>query len=283
MQTNEREIIIEHALGLEDKENLEIMLDIIATEPKLQEIINTSLKKSGKFDFKEIDIQSWYSLAPGLRKSIIETVVENSSDIMRKDNDIGSKRRIIEHALENEKNLAMTLDIIFSGPELSQRIAMKFLKELEGFVRKELEESRQWDDFKLGDNPYKSHRPIIFSVSKKKWGEQYRVGIQSGYSGRGVEIGAVFSDNHSLLRDELDEKLEIKREPNSLPGGWIKRLYSSDPDNWNYENWCDTDTLVKMSTETGCVVKNVGEHLIKILKGSEPVIDKWIEENPLDG
>ena len=254
------------------------MLDIIAAGPQ----IVTSEEKSGKFKkfkkFKEIDI-------PSLDRS-------NEYKNMSKDNDSEEQRIIIEHALKNEENLAMTLDIIAAQNELHEQIIKPFLEKLEGFVCEKLKESRLWDDFKLGDNPFKSHRPIIFSVSKKKWGEQYRVGIQSGYSGRGVEIGAVFSDNHSSLRDELDEKLEIKREPNSLPGGWIKRLYSSDPDswnnkkdpnNWNYENWCDTDTLVKMSTETGCVVKNVGEHLIKILKGAEPVIDKWIEEHPLDG
>ena len=304
--SGESEIIIKHALENKEKENVAIVLDIIHTD--MVKRIETLLKDHE--DFADVNIGQWYSLAPGLRKSIIETVVKNSSDIMRKDNDSGSERIIIEHALENEKNLAMVLDIIFAGPELRQRIIKPFLKQLQCFIEKELDMS-QWD-FEWGDkfkddpsiifkDPYRNEDSIIFRVSKETWrekgGPQYSVGIRSRHEGKAVEIGAFFNvDNRNVdnrsLRDELDEKLEINREPNNLPDGWIKRLYSSDPngwnykndpDSWNYANWRDTDTLVKMSTETDRVVNVVGEHLIDILKGAEPVIDEWVKENPLNG
>ena len=60
MQTNEREVIIEHVLGDKKKENLEVALDIISMSQEIRErIIKTFLEKLKGFIHKKLDMSRW--------------------------------------------------------------------------------------------------------------------------------------------------------------------------------------------------------------------------------
>ena len=277
MQTNEREIIIEHAL--ENEKSLEIMLDIIATDPKLQQIINTSLEKSGKFDFKEINMRSWYSLDPRLRKSITETVVKNSSDIMSKDNNSGNERIIIEHALKNKKNLEMTLDIISAENELSERIIKPVLEKLKdfickGFICKKLDMS-QWDlKKKLG---YTSRGNISLSFGVSNQNGPISILLQS--YGKYLYIGVFSSPNIWSSMNHLSCKLNKKLGKGESSEWWIwyQPLECSKR---NYTEWRNKDTLIKMHTDPDCVVEDIGNHLLRIIEVAKPEIEEWVKQNP---
>ena len=293
MQTNEKEIIIEHAL--ENEKSLEIMLDIIATDPKLQQIINTSLEKSGKFDFKEINMRSWYSLDLGLRKSITETVVKKSSDIMSKDNNSGKERMIIEHALENEKNLEMTLDIISAGDELRERIIKPFLKELQVFICKKLDMSQldmsQWEwETELYDKPFEGNKYHSFGIKFDQEPfdqepfdqEPIVISLLGNPTGNNLDIYiAVLTTNQLFhksrdLRCKLDKTFGKGDEPNEQ---W-KRWFWSQPLKPSYADWYSKGTLIEMRTETDRVVKDIGKRLLEIIKVAKPEIEKWVKQNP---
>ena len=283
MQTNEREIIIEHAL--ENEKNLEIMLDIIAADPKLQQVINTSLEKSGKFDFKEINMRSWYSLDPGLRESITETVVKNSSDIMSKDNNSGNERIITEHALKNEENLEMTLDIISMSQEIHERIIKTFLEKLKdfickGFICKKLDMSQWVFNKELYNNQGKRYRK--FGVSRKALEINVILEDRSTYySDLIIGVHSEYVESQEHLRKQLNRKLNKTLEKgNGSNSWWIWYQSLKKPsDDWDYIDWNNKDTLVKMHSNPDCVVKHIGNRLLEIIKVAKPVIEEWVEKN----
>ena len=60
MPTNERDIIMEHVLDLDNKENLEMALDIISRSQEIRErIIKTFLEKLKGFICKKLDMSQW--------------------------------------------------------------------------------------------------------------------------------------------------------------------------------------------------------------------------------
>ena len=275
MHTNEREIIIEHALDLEDKKNLEMILDIIATKPKLKQIIKISLEKSGKSDFVD-DIQSWYSLDPGLRKSIIKTVVENSSDRTFEQND--SENVIIEHALENEKNLEIALDIIFAYTDLRQRITNNFREKLQVFLKnkKKLTESQfKWQFEWEGD-----FQEVLGVTSKAEDLPEVRIWINPNsetdrFIGIHVESLKPSLPAWNPLKSKLEAKL--KKGSNRKNPYWIWKT-----PNWKYKDWTDKDNLIKMHTEEA--VKDVGNYFLEIVIEAEPLINEWwVKENAHNG
>ena len=269
MQTNEREIIIDHALeNEENEENVAIVLDITSTHTDMVKRIETLLKDHE--DFVDVNIWHWHSLSPGLRKSIIKTVVENSSDITFEQNDNANKGKIIiEHALKNEENLEMTLDIIFAGYELRQRIINNFWGKLQDFIKQ---------DFKKKGLDMQGDFQGYWGTSKSEDLPQITIYIQHR-SEKNKFIGIhVDSDsfNNSPTRNFLKSKLDDEWGKGDDHGYWIWKT-----SNWKYKNWQDPDTLIKM--HTGEAVEDIGNDLLKIVEVAEPVIDEWVKENPLNG
>ena len=268
MQTNEREIIIEHALDLEDKENLEIVLDITSPHTDLVNRIAALLKDQN--DFVEVNILHWHSLAPWLRKEIIETVVTNSSDGTFEQNDNANKGEIIiEHALKNEENLEMTLDIIFAGYELRGRIIDDFLEKLQVFIKKELDMSR-WDFQEYWDVTSKSLPKVKIGICRNPHRDNKQF--------IGIHVGSLkpLSPKWYRLKSKLEAKLKEGYDRKNQHWIWKTR-------DWEYKDWTDKDTLIKMHTETNCVVKEIGEYFLKICGEAELVIDKWVKENAHNG
>ena len=272
MQTNEREIIIDHAL--ENVENVAIVLDITSAATDLVKRINETLMKDHD-DFGGVNIWHWHSLEPGRRKEIIKTLMTNSSDRTFEQNDNANKGEIIiDHALENEKNLEMTMDIIFAGYELRLRIVKTFLKKLEAFI---CLNKPKWI-FEERDDPFRQGPRTIFVFSKKAWQGQYGIGLRSRYGTGLVAIGVHKAGENTPsiedLKSELDEKFEI----GTSDSDWVW-LPKDDSSSWDYKEW-KTDVHIKMYNKKA--VEDIGNYLLEIVKVAEPVIDKWLEENPLD-
>ena len=74
---------------------------------------------------------------------------------------------IIEHVLENEKNLDVALDIISLTPEIHSCIIKTFLGELKVFICEELDklDMSQWKwETELYNNPYGEEKPYFWRV-----------------------------------------------------------------------------------------------------------------------
>ncbi len=281
MQTNEREIIIEHAL--EDKENVNvaIVLDITSAATDLVNRIETLLEKHG--DFGDVNIWHWNSLGSVLRKKIIKTSVTNSSDGTFEQNDNANKGEIIiEHALKNKKNLEMTLDIIFAGYELRQRIVKTFLTELKGFICKKLDMS-QWDwETGLCDKPFEGNNYHSFGVYIKFEEEPVVISLSGNPTGNNLEIYIAvhtdnkrFHDSMDCLRSMLNEAFPGTRKSDKRWFWWSPSLKKYS----NYADWYNKDTLIKMHIETDAVVQDIGKHLLEIIRVAKPEIEKWVKKN----
>lgn len=282
MQTNEREIIIEHAL--EDKENVNvaIVLDITSVATDLVNRIETLLEKHG--DFVDVNIWHWNSLGSVLRKKIIKTSVTNSSDGTFEQNDNTNKGEIIiEHALKNKKNLEMTLDIIFAGYELRQRIVKTFLKELKGFICKKLDMSQWGWKTELCDKPYGGNKYRIFGVASKfgVLDKSVFISLSGNPTGNNIYIG-VFTNNELFYKsmNRLKSRLDNEFGPVKSEASWWFWYQSLEsPNCWDYTDWTNKDTLIKMHTERCRVVKDVGNHLLRIINVAKPEIEKWVQKN----
>ena len=64
--------------------------------------------------------------------------------------------------------------------------------------------------------------------------------------------------------------------PESVLWIWYQYLKSA---NWNYADWTNKDTLIKMHTETDRVVEDIGNRLIEIIEVAKPEIEKWVQRN----
>ena len=281
MQTNEREIIIEHAL--ENKENVAIVLDITSAATDLVNRIETLLEKHE--DLVDVNIWHWNSLGSVLRKKIIKTSVTNFSDRTFEQNDNANKGEIIiEHALENKKNLEMTLDIIFAGYELRQRIVKTFLEELKGFIYKKLNMS-QWDwETELCDNPYGGNRYRIFGVYSKfgVLNESVFISLSGNPTGNNLYIG-VFTNDTLFYKsmNHLKSRLDNEFGPGKSEASWWFWYQSLEsPNCWDYTDWTNKDILIKMHTDRKRVVKDIGNRLLRIIEVAKPEIKKWVQQNP---
>ncbi len=187
---------------------------------------------------------------------------------------------IIEHALENEENLAMVLDIISVGYEPHQQIIETFLKKLEVFIDKKLDISQsQWKfNRELYDNPPGS-RYRKFGVSEKTKKINVILEDRSTYYSDliiGVHSEYVESQEH-LLRKHLNRKLNKTLGKGNGPNHWWIWYQSLKSSNWDYTDWNNKDTLIKMHTETDAVVQDIGKHLLRIIEVARPVIEEWVK------
>ena len=193
---------------------------------------------------------------------------------------------IIEHALKKE-NLEVALDIISSAQEIRSRIIKPFLKELQVFICKKLDMSQldmsQWD-WKT-ELDYTSHGNISlrFGVSNKN--EPVSILLKS--SGKVIYIGVFSSSNiwsHesiNRLRSKLDRFGSSEDQWNQSEWLWIWYQSLESPNCWDYKDWTNKGTLIKMKhTDRKRVVKDIGNRLLEIIKMAKPVIEKWVKQNP---
>ena len=177
---------------------------------------------------------------------------------------------IIEHVLENEENLEVALDIISMAQEIRERIIKTFLKNLEGFICKKLDMS-QWDLKKeLG---YTSHRNISLSFGVSNQNGPISILLQS--YGKYLYIGVFSSPNIWSSMNHLSSKLKKKLEKGESSKWWIWYQPLKSP-SWNYKEWTNKDTLIKMHTDPDPerVVENIGNRLLEIIEVAKPEIEK---------
>ncbi len=185
---------------------------------------------------------------------------------------------IMEHVLKNEENLGVALDII--NQKIRERIIKTFLGKLKGFICKKLDMS-QWDwETGLCAKPYEANF-LSFGVSRKfdVLNEPVNIVLQNqakDLSNHIIGVGGSSGFNTSMkhLSSKLDEKLE-KGKANSQ-WIWFQPLKSS---NWDYSNWNDKDTLIKMHFDSEHAVKDIGNHLLRIIEVAKPEIEKWVKKN----
>ena len=182
---------------------------------------------------------------------------------------------IMEHVLGEKKkeNLEMALDIISMTQKIRKDIIKSFLEKLKGFICKRLDMS-QWN-WKT-ELDYTSHGNISLSFGVSNQDEPISILLQS--YGKVIYIG-VFTDNSmNRLKNRLDNKFGPGKS--EAPWWfWYQSLKSSNRE--DYADWTHKDTLIKMHTETDRVVKDIGNHLLEIIRVAEPEIEKWVQQNPL--
>lgn len=190
---------------------------------------------------------------------------------------------IIKHVLKNKENLEMALDIIFLRQKIRERIVKTFLKELKGFICGKLDLDRsQWDwETELCDKPYGKNYINLgvyrkFDVLPKS---VYIVLQKQSKDLSNLTIGVIADSESNALMQYLSSKLDKELKKDTRSGDWIW-CQSRKPSNWDYADWTNQDTLIKMHTERCRVVKDIGNHLLRIIKVSKPVIEEWVEQNP---
>jgi len=187
--------------------------------------------------------------------------------------ELSERAIILEHALENENNLKMTLDIGNAYQELRRRIIVAFLEKLQHFVRQQLNES-QWNlNPELLSNPFKKYAG--FFVAKKAWAERYSVGFQADQSDARYLIVGVAKQAESLpsiegLKQTLDS--QIRQGKPSAQWDWYHELKHP------YFNWDNKEALIKLYD--GSAVTDLGTYLLRIVTLAAPVIDRHVSKMP---
>lgn len=188
---------------------------------------------------------------------------------------------IIDHVLENKENLGMALDIISMTQEIREQIIQSFLGKLKKVICEELDMS-QWSwETGLCDNPYGANY-LSFGVSRKfavLKNEPVYIILQKQAKDLSNHIIGVGSDPESnALMQHLNCKLdeELGKGKRSKWWIWCQPLKSPPwkPPYWNYTDWTNKDTLIKMHTETDRVVKDIGNHLLRIIEVAKHEIEK---------
>ena len=207
---------------------------------------------------------------------------------------MNERKIIIEHVLENKENLEMALDIISLTPEIHSCIIKTFLGELKVFICEELDklDMSQWKwETELYNKPYGGKKNRIFGVSSKFGVLQEPVGIAlAGKPPNGsFDIGVFSSPTNELCNEPMKEYLQSHLKTVFKSGRyweseseiWIWYQSLKKPsDDWDYTDWTNKHTLIKMQTETDRVVKHIGNHLLDIIKEVKSVIDARVEQNP---
>ena len=187
--------------------------------------------------------------------------------------EISERDIMLNHILENEKNLEIAQDIMSMAQQIRDLIINNFWDELNVFIKARLDRS-QWDFQELWDVTSKS-----LPLKKVSIGLAGTIGrVNEQFIGIHVKDESLepSSPTWNLLKSKLEEKL--KEGYDRKNEHWIWKT----PD-WEYKDWTDKDTLIKMHTKTDRVVTDIGKYLLKIIEVAEPVIDEWAKENPHNG
>ena len=202
-------------------------------------------------------------------------------------NDSIERNLILDHALENKKNLEIALDInsAFNG-DLHGQIITGFLHKLEKFVLHKLSQRHdgsQWEvnNKTLLDSPLPQYAD--FSFGRKSWGPRCGVGLQlqppkdNEDRVRKVIIG-VWKPEDDLWPSELEERLRnelnrrLGRNVNRSTKGWPWYFYLNDDP---YANWNGKDALIKLYNGHEAV-EYFGQYLVDIIEGAEQFIGEHV-------
>lgn len=195
---------------------------------------------------------------------------------------------------ENNENLKVALDIIDLTEKIRAQIIQSFLGKLKKVICEKLDMSQldmsQWVwKTELCDEPYgkNSHS---FGVSSKSGVLQKPVGIliKGSATLKSLYIGVfssptneMFNESMNHLKSHLDEECGPGTYWKGKKEIWIWYQSLKKPsDDWDYKNWTNKDTLIEMHTETDRVVKNIGNHLFRIIEVAIPEIDEWVKQDP---
>ena len=204
------------------------------------------------------------------------------------------EKKILDHALENEKNLKIALDInsAFEG-NLNKKIIKDFLNKLKDFVLDKLgdPDMSQWaltNSYSLFNSPLKSEQ--MFGFKKKEWEDQewkdqndkndkYSVVLVPGSDDAcGFEI-CVFKHRDAprvmpegYLWKTLNKRFGESEKPTAW-WEWHRPLHD------RYRNWGTKDGLLRLRFHEDEAVKHIGQDLVNIIEVAAPIIDEHVK-NP---
>jgi hypothetical protein len=185
-----------------------------------------------------------------------------------------------DYILEDENKLRIAAAVFNAWSEVRQKLVLGFLDRLKRALqlKKELEE---WE-FQLYQRPFiDSYAELSFG--KSGWRKDYYVGLVFTEYGKEVAFG--------LRRDAGQKRIQNRQHcPELLPA--VKKHYPSagayrwweawigvqslsvqpPPDDWG-----KPEVLWRMRDEDEAFLNEVAEHLLKVAKISEPIVDRFVE------
>lgn len=178
---------------------------------------------------------------------------------------------IAEHALLNEDNLLLSLELFEAFEEVMNRLISEFLKELEMEILSRL--GSEWTIVTDFEND--AVKRWFFGIEKKKWQGNYTIGINP----EKVKLSNfVFYTwrNEDIFKSPITEVTKMLNE-NYKKGKTYKMndwYQSVDKD---YLNWMDADTLCKLYHKKEFVAY-FKEQFFIIKDIVEPIIDKKMKK-----
>ncbi|MFA6850234.1 MAG: hypothetical protein WCS30_07760 [Selenomonadaceae bacterium] len=179
---------------------------------------------------------------------------------------------IVEHALLNEDNLLLSLEMFEAFEEVMNRLISEFLKDLE--IELLLSLGSEWTiENRFEDNTFKKW---TFGIQKKEWQGNYIIGINP-------ENGKLRNFTFYTWRDEAIFKSPITEVTKMLNENYRKgRTYQLN--DWyqsvdkDYLNWMEADTLRRLYHKKEFVAY-FKEQFLLLKDIVEPIIDKKMKNH----
>ena len=183
------------------------------------------------------------------------------------------RKKIVEHALENEENLDIALNVHWAYNELRRLISEDFHKDLQRCLEKHLNMS-QWEFIPLEDDS-------LFGFAKKAWGQRYIIGTELYLKedSSGVYLG-VYKKNPTTqkikgLKRALDMSMKGKSDKSDKYWEWYCDLKP---------HWDSEKALVEIKYNRDAIKEELCKRLADISKNREAMelIDKYVIDHPTE-
>lgn len=183
------------------------------------------------------------------------------------------RKIFIEHSMQDENNLKISINAALSFDHLREKIIQRFIESVEDSLLKELNKlSDEWEmNNSIKDNIFDHWRGIF--VYKRTWDKQYQVGFSSEkYGAKGFIIGVIKNNEKVPNIDGLFEKLNNEYRQGSQSNSWNWYQWLEHP----YQNWDNEEVLIKMyhSEATGFFTK----HVLSIIHIATNIIDSHMNQ-----
>lgn len=184
------------------------------------------------------------------------------------------RKMIVEHALENKKNLEIALDVYLAYTEILRLISETFYRDLQRCLERCLEkhlDMSQWEFITLFEGS-------SFGFAKKAWGQRYIVGMTLYNNAETLCFGVLGANKKSNSKgiEGLKEAIDMHTMKGKSSDNYWEWYCDLKP------HWDPEKTLVEMKYNRDAIKERLCKHLADISKNRKAMklIDKYVIDHP---